>query len=71
MMIFSCGFISTSAGGGGYGRRRDASFDATVLQRVQALFDGSSQADPPEFVALDEAAQALVAALKTHGLVAT
>jgi len=49
----------------GYGRRRDASFDATALRRVQALFDGSSQADPPEFVALDQAAQALVAALKS------
>ena len=49
----------------GYGRRRDATVDADVLGRVQALFNGSAQADPPHFIALDDAAVALVNALES------
>jgi hypothetical protein len=39
--------------------------DADVLGRVQALFNGSAQADPPHFIALDDAAVALVGALES------
>lgn len=49
----------------GYGRRRDSTVDADVLGRVQALFNGSAQADPPHFIALDDAAVALVGALES------
>ena len=49
----------------GYGASRDSQLDAQLLARAGDLFQGSSQDDPPHFMALENAASALVAVLKT------